>query len=217
MGEHLLTFLGSDSGFGKKNNSAYIEMKNELLLIDCGYTVFDEARNRLDLKKYDKVNIIITHLHNDHAGSLSQFILYSFFVFGKKVNVYSKCERIKEYIDIIGAPEASYVLSDELPNGEFIKTKHVPTIDTYGFYINVSGKKVVYTSDTVTLEPYMRYLEDADELYVDVSFDNDVHLRINDCMDDLRAIKQSGVKVILMHLDNRKEIEKIVGDEFYFA
>lgn len=217
MNDFLLTFLGSDSGFGKKNNSAYIEIGNELLLIDCGYTVFDEVRKTLDLKKYDKVNIIITHLHNDHAGSLSQFILYSFFVFGKKVNVYSKCERIKDYLDIIGAPGVAYNLSDELPNGEFIKTEHVPTIDTYGFCLNVDGKKIVYTSDTTTLEPYMKYLEDADELYVDVSYDNEVHLLINECIDSLRGIKQSGVKVILMHLDNRQEIERIVNGEFYYA
>lgn len=217
MRDFLLTFLGSDSGFGEKNNSAYVEIGNELLLIDCGYTVFDEARKRLNLKKYDKVNIIITHLHNDHAGSLSQFILYSFFVFGKKVNVYSKCERIKDYLDIIGAPEMAYNLSDKLPDGEFIKTKHVPTIDTYGFCLNICGKKFVYTSDTTTLEPYMQYLEDADELYVDVSYDNEVHLLINECIDELREIKQRGVNVILMHLDNRKEIERIVNGEFCFA
>lgn len=217
MKDFLLTFLGSDSGFGEKNNSAYIEIGNELLLIDCGYTVFDEARKRLDLKKYEKVNIIITHLHNDHAGSLSQFILYSFFVFGKKVNVYSKCERIKEYLDIIGAPEMAYNLSDDLPNGKFIKTKHVPTIDTYGFCLSVNGKKIVYTSDTTTLEPYMEYLDGADELYVDVSYDNEVHLKIEECIETLRKIKEQGVKVILMHLDNRQEIERIVNGEFYYA
>ena len=37
-----LTFLGNDSGFGLKNNSAYFEKDNELFIIDCGFTVFNE-------------------------------------------------------------------------------------------------------------------------------------------------------------------------------
>ena len=32
-----LTFLGKDSGFGEKNNSAYFEKDDSLTLIDCGY------------------------------------------------------------------------------------------------------------------------------------------------------------------------------------
>lgn len=111
----------------------------------------------------------------------------------------------------------AYELYDSLPIGEFIKTEHVYNIDTYGFCINVNEKKIVYTSDTVTLEPYMKYLDDADELYVDVSLNNEVHLKINECIALLREIKQKGIKVILMHLDNRMEIEKIADGEFYIA
>ena len=76
-----LTFLGNDSGFGLKNNSAYFEKDNELFIIDCGFTVFNEVKNKFDFSKYKCINLIITHLHNDHAGSLSQLILYLWFIY----------------------------------------------------------------------------------------------------------------------------------------
>ena len=69
--------------FGDKNNSAYIEVDNKLIIIDCGFMVFNEIKNRFDLKSYNSINIIITHLHNDHAGSLCQVILYAYYIFGK--------------------------------------------------------------------------------------------------------------------------------------
>lgn len=71
-----LTFLGKDSGFGEKNNSSYIEIENKLILIDCGFTVFQQVKNKFNFENYESIHIIITHLHNDHAGSLSQLILY---------------------------------------------------------------------------------------------------------------------------------------------
>ena len=85
MKQQTLTFLGRDSGFGEKNNSAYIELEDKLILIDCGFTVFEQVKNKFDLSKYKEIKIIVTHLHNDHAGSLSQLILYSYFVKNKKL------------------------------------------------------------------------------------------------------------------------------------
>ena len=91
----MLKFLGSDAGFGEKNNSAYYEKGEEIYIIDCGFTVFQEIRKNIDFSKYNKINIIITHLHNDHAGSLSQVILLAWFAYNKKVTVISHCENIK--------------------------------------------------------------------------------------------------------------------------
>ena len=76
MSNSILTFIGSDAGFGSNNNSAYVETENKLILIDCGMTVFNAIKRKFDFNKYAEIEIIITHLHNDHAGSLSQFIMY---------------------------------------------------------------------------------------------------------------------------------------------
>ena len=88
MRNSILTFLGRDSGFGENNNSAYVEIDNNLIIIDCGYTVFNKIKETFNVKKYSEIAVIITHLHNDHAGSLSQLILYSYFIFSKKLFVF---------------------------------------------------------------------------------------------------------------------------------
>ena len=44
MEKSVLNFLGSNSGFGNKNNSAYIEEENKLIIIDCGFTVFQQIK-----------------------------------------------------------------------------------------------------------------------------------------------------------------------------
>ena len=52
MENSVLKFLGSDSGFGAHNNSAYIEERDKLTIIDCGFTVFEQIKEKFDLNKY---------------------------------------------------------------------------------------------------------------------------------------------------------------------
>lgn len=210
----MLKFLGSDAGFGEKNNSAYYETDDEIYIIDCGFTVFQEIKKNIDFSKYKKINIIITHLHNDHAGSLSQVILLAWFVYNKKVTVISKCENIEKYLEITGTTREAYNVESELDNLKFIKTKHVEELDCYGFEWFIDGKKIVYTGDTYTLEPYRESLKNADELYVDISKNGGVHLKLEDCYEQLKSIKQNGTIVILMHIDDKKYIEEKSNNEF---
>ena len=214
MDNGILKFLGSDSGFGDCNNSAYIEDNTKFILIDCGYTVFNIVRSKFDLKKYAEIDVIITHLHNDHAGSLSQFIMYLWFGYGKKVNVYSKCSRIKDYLEITGTPEEAYNLTNGNNNLKFIKTNHAKELDAYGFEMKYKDKKFVYTGDTCILEPYCEYLEDADEFYVDISVGSDVHLKIKDVLEKLKDIKNNGTEIYIMHTDDKMYIKQIIGNEF---
>lgn len=212
MEKSTLTFLGRDAGFGEKNNSTYVETNEELLLIDCGFTVFEQVKNKFDLSKYKKIKIIITHMHNDHAGSLSQVILYAYFVKNKKITVISKCKRIKEYLDITGTPEEAYELKDDI---EFIKTEHTKYLDAYGFRINIHNKNIVYTGDTCTIEPFLPYTENCDELYIDVSRYGGAHIKIDEVVNILREIKQNGTDIYLMHLDDREYISKATNNEFF--
>ena len=212
--EIMLNFFGSDAGFGEKNNSAYYEKDNEIYIIDCGFTVFQEIRKNIDFSKYKKINIIITHLHNDHAGSLSQVILLAWFAYNKKVNVISHCENIEKYLEITGTPKDTYEVKKELDNLKFIKTDHVKELDCYGFVWKVNGKKIVYTGDTYTLEPYMESLKNADEFYTDISKNGGVHLKFDDVYEQLKNIKQNGTKVILIHIDDKKYIEEKSNNEF---
>ena len=210
-----LKFLGKDSGFGENNNSAYYETENKLIMIDCGFSVFNIAKKTFDFNKYKNIEIIITHLHNDHAGSLSQLILYLWFVFHKKTTIFSKCEKIKEYLDITGTPNEAYELKSESENLEFIKTQHVKELDSYGFKMLINGKNIIYTGDTATLEPFIPYFSDLSELYLDVSITGGVHIKINDILNDLILLKSKNIKIFLMHFDNNDMIKSITNNEFF--
>ena len=214
MESSVLKFLGSDSGFGANNNSAYIEEKEKLTIIDCGFTVFSQLKNKFDFNKYDEIDVIITHLHNDHAGTLSQFILYMYFIYNKKVNVITKCEKIKEFLDITGTPEDAYELKKENEYIKFIKTEHVKYLDAYGFELNINSKKIIYTGDTNTLEPFELYLKNADEFYVDVSRYGGAHLKIDDIKEKLEEIQKNGTTVYLMHMDDVEYIRKTTNNIF---
>ena len=109
--------------------------------------------------------------------------MYLWYVVGIKSNVYCCCENIREYLDITGVPRDGYELYKSSPSIKFIKTEHAIGIDSYGFCLEINGKKIVYTGDTSIVEPFCDVLENADEFYVDVSLDNNVHLKIRECID----------------------------------
>ncbi|MBQ3409390.1 MAG: MBL fold metallo-hydrolase [Clostridia bacterium] len=210
-----INFLGKDSGFGDNNNSGYIEIGNDLMIIDCGFAVFNNIKNRFDYNKYNNIYVVITHLHNDHAGSLSQFILYCWFIYHKKVIVVTKCDKMREFLEISGTVDEGYEITDNALGIKFIKTEHVAQMDAYGFKIDVNGRKLVYTGDTCTLDPYMPYVDDCDEFYVDTSKFGGVHLKFEDIIDKLKEIKANGTNVYLMHIDDFEYIKKLNNGEFY--
>ena len=213
MKKERLKFLGRDSGFGDFNTSAYIEHEKEFMLIDCCFTVFERLKNDFDFNKYEKIVVLITHLHNDHAGSLSQFILYIWFVYNKKITIVSKCKNIKEYLKITGVTEEEYELTDKYKDVELIKTEHVEQLDCYGIKI----RDILYTGDTKTLEPFVPYLKGITEFYVDMSCHGGVHLKFEEVFDKLKNIKNKGIKIVLMHIDDLEYITKVNNNEFLIA
>lgn len=210
MEKGLLTFLGNDSGFGEKNNSAYFESNNQLFIIDCGFTVFNEIKNKFDFNLYDSINVIITHLHNDHAGSLSQFILYMWFIYKKKINVICNCEYIKEYLNITGTPNCSYNLKNRLDNLIFIKTKHTEYLDAYGFIMDINNKKILYTGDSCEITSFSPYIYDIDELYIDLTKFGGAHIKIDDVLVELKELKNRNIKIIPMHMDDKEYVYNLL-------
>ncbi len=209
-----LNFLGKDSGFGDNNNAAYIEVDNTLFLIDCGFSVFSIVKKQFDFSKYNEIKIIVTHLHNDHAGSLSQVILYIWTVYHKKVTVISSCENIGEYLVITGTMKEAYTIKNFDENVEFIKTSHTPELDAYGFLLKLGNEKILYTGDTCIIEPFEKYFDDISELYIDVSTKGGVHLKIEEVLPKLFELKDKGIEIILMHLDDKEAIKEITRNKF---
>jgi len=216
MDKQTLTFLGRDSGFGEKNNSAYFEDNNNLFLIDCGLTVFQQLKNNFDLARYSRISVIITHLHNDHAGSLSQLILYLWFVLKKKTTIITNCINIRQFLDTTGTPQESYELLNSLPNLKFIKTEHSPYLDAYGFNLNFNNRNIIYTGDTNTLQPFLPYMNNCNELYIDVSRFGGAHIKINDILDDLNNFSKNGTNIFFMHMDDKEYIKEITNNLYNY-
>ena len=137
--------------------------------------------------------------------------MYLWFIYNKKVTIYSKCERIRDYLEITGTPKESYEIKNESENITFIKTNHVQYLDAYGFKLKVKDKNIIYTGDTNTLNPFLPHIENEkiDELYVDVSRFGGAHLKIDDIVEELAKINKSGTLVDLMHLGDKKYINAI--------
>lgn len=215
--EKLLKFIGTESGFGNNNNSAYIEIDNEFILIDCGFTVFNQLKEKINFKKYSKINVIITHLHNDHCGSLSQLILYLWFIYGMKTNIITKCKNIKTYLDITGTTKEAYEITDKYRDLEFIKTEHVSELDCYGFKMKIKEREIIYTGDTKNIDSFLKHINGVTDLYIDVSSNGGVHIKFEDIIPILEKIKKSGTNIYLMHIDNHKYISELNNGRFYFA
>ena len=83
--------LGNGGAFNFKdtNTSFLIDLRSEgYLLFDCGYSVYQKLREENE-DILDKLNhIFISHLDDDHIGSLRTLIYYLFFVKDIKPNIY---------------------------------------------------------------------------------------------------------------------------------
>ena len=219
--EKAISFLGRDSGFGRKNTAAYAIVDNRLLLIDSGQTVMTELQNRslLDPNLITGIDVIITHLHGDHAGSLSQLALWCYFVLKSPINIISACENIDTLMTITGAaendqipgfPEVRYTRINDFVN--FIKTEHVGhELDCYGFSTTINDTPVVYTGDTTTIEPFLPFLGVGTQFYIDASINGGVHLKLEPNLPKLIELTQSSVAVYLMHLDNEQKIRDLIA------
>ena len=173
-----LKFIGIGSAFNSKlgNTSAYIKDNDNLLLIDCGEDVFEKILEMNLLDNVNKVNILITHFHSDHVGSLSSLIFYCTLILKKKANVYYPHEdKLQELLLLQGASQEHYnlilnkeikemnVSFDEFPAyhidifkdsfgnvyyGEQHETTDVRMFSCFGYKINYNGKSIYYSGDS---------------------------------------------------------------------
>lgn len=122
--------------------------------------------------------------------------MYLWYKLNKKANIYTQCLNIIKYLDIIGVDKKIYNLKAD-NDIKFIKTEHVPELDSYGVVLNLEEKRIIYTGDTATLKPFYEEMNGADELYVDVSKNGGVHIKIDDVVDKLKEFKLNRRKCFL--------------------
>lgn len=223
-----LQFLGRGAAFNPKegNNSAYFIEDNQLFLIDCGESVFARIVAKDLLSGMDNINLLITHTHSDHIGSLGSLVMYSYYTLGKPINIIMKksakhLPNIKKILTGFGCTPKMYkfVAEEDYDNKfttfqalRYIETNHCVELNSYGILFTTTKGLVYYSGDTRDLEPVKKIIESKqsiDKLYIEVSTENfpgTAHLYIEILKEQIPPSLRS--KVYCMHFNNDECIER---------
>lgn len=96
--------LGNGGAFdyNMTNSSFLIETEEkEYILFDCGYNVYSELRKQHKSKDIDLNNlkyVFISHMDDDHMGSLKTLIYYTYFMLNKRIHILC-CNKV--YDDLV--------------------------------------------------------------------------------------------------------------------
>lgn len=151
-----IKFLGTGGAFDTDylNSAALLEFRGINLLIDCGFTVFPTLVRKNLVQKVS--HILLTHLHNDHSGSLANLLLYKNIVEkAKKPVILYPSEPFKQqlirFLEIqVKTPEK---YADFVPLEQF---EGITCVDTYGqhsegmqtyAYIFDNDYRIAYSGD----------------------------------------------------------------------
>lgn len=195
----MLKFIGLGSAFNTTlaNTSAYIRKDDSMILIDCGGTTFHRLGELKLLDGLKQLNIIITHTHPDHVGSLGDVVFYVYYVLNiiPKIH-FPKADWMKTLLKYMGVKpdmfEMVNALEVSVPCDEidfkrlrFIPVPHSSTLPAFGFSYMIAGKQYFYSGDSSGIpESVMNDLKSQklEAIYQDtcgLDYDGNVHLSIN--------------------------------------
>ena len=163
-----IKFLGTGGAFDVNylNSAALLTFRGKHILIDCGFTVFPALIHKNLISKVD--HILLTHLHNDHCGSLATMLLYKNIIekSSKPIIIYPS-EPFKHQLLSILVPQ----LKDPEKYAEFVPLEQfagITAIDTFGqhsegfqtyAYVFEDEQRIVYSGDLGKPEPLFERLE----------------------------------------------------------
>lgn len=219
----MLKFSGIGSAFNLEegSNSAYFTISNTLYLIDCGETTFHSMMKLVDFKRFDDVVILITHVHNDHIGSLGTLISYLYLIDGIKVTVIHPSKILYGILDDMGISPDFYNQKQEssiIGNSvtvRFLETTHASDMDCYGLEITGNDQTIYYSGDSNTISTYtINKLKEGTyaKVYQDITINPNSggHLYYGKLLE--LVPKHVLHKLMAMHLDLKsKEVLKEVG------
>lgn len=154
-----LTFLGKGACFYPNfhNTSAYFVHNNNLILLDCGETVYGRLMEKEDIDKYKQIYVIITHMHADHVGSLGSLLSYCACILKRKIVVVYPEKTICDLLTLMGIAPEFYSYKKEL--GSLIEgvkinpieVEHASDMKCYGYEIETEKTHFYYSGDAANL------------------------------------------------------------------
>ena len=132
--------------------------KNKTFLIDAGFTVYPRL---LALDLFFKIDyILITHLHNDHSGSLANILLHKYFYDkGQKFTILYQSEKFKKQLEEFlviqlkdPAKYADFAPLETISGISALDTfgRHSEGFQTYSFIFEEENERLVYSGDLQT-------------------------------------------------------------------
>lgn len=153
-----IKFLGTGGAFDYKygNSSALVEFKGKKILLDCGNSVYPRLRQSNLANDIDY--IMITHLHDDHVGSLNTIILHhKYFVDPpRKARIIIPSSEFQDQLAwfiSFGMPHperyVEFIPISQVEGIEAVDTfgMHIKNMHTYGYYFEDEKEILAYSGD----------------------------------------------------------------------
>lgn len=217
-----LTFLGSGACFYPvlHNTSAYFVFENNLILLDCGETVYERLLEREDLDKYDQIYVVVTHLHADHVGSLGSLLSYCTCILKRRIYVIHPQEEICNLLSLMGIAKDFYYYKKEFANAVEgldiipVPVLHASDMRCFGYEIQSKDWHIYYSGDAAAIPAEILKKFNSGEIqriHQDTSShksDPPSHMYVGDLEDAIPLESRS--RVVCMHLDCdcRSELEE---------
>jgi len=200
-----LTFLGRGAGFNPAEGStaAYFLDNSELFLIDSGESIFKTLLEKKTLDSASDLNILFTHTHSDHVGSLGSLLLYASVAKKFKTKIISDetmafAPQISALLKIYGVTERMYQFVNssafddrysQFNRFRYIKTFHCNELESCAIIFETNSGLVFYSGDMKDPSPLMELVRSGkqiDKIYIDSNNDpnpNPYHVTLKEIYD----------------------------------
>lgn len=171
-----IKFLGTGGAFDfeKGTAAAVVSVAGKNILLDCGFSTILKLAEKDYFEKIDY--ILITHLHNDHVGSLPTLLAYykhKLKVEMPKIIVPSESftNELRQLLSLSAEKDwASYVSISDFPELGFVDTtgQHIPEMTSFAYYFVEEEHLIYYSGDIANADTAKTFLESRGENNIQV-------------------------------------------------
>lgn len=224
----MFNFIGCGSAFHTTlgNNGAYLKKDQTLYMIDCGSSTFHRLVAHNLLEDVKRIDILMTHTHPDHIGSLGDLIFYSYFklnpAFTPKVTVIAPkplLEEVKVIASKMGVEDLQVSWQEVSTSSMFetftinpVSVQHAETLTCFGYEFIKGNERYYYSGDANAIPDFIlkQLLKGNYNLFFQdtsgADYEGNVHLSLRELNELIPPSYRA--TVCCMHLDEAFPIEE---------